>query len=268
MSNIITAALVVAGIGAVCAVVLVIAARFFAVEENEKAAAVRACLPGANCGACGYAGCDGYAAALADGSEERTNLCVPGAGETARNIANTLGVEFEDVASVCATVHCRGDCEHTAKMFEYVGISSCKAAKAFYGGDGKCTFGCIGLGDCASACPQKAICIENGIAHVNTRACIGCGICVRTCPQGLISLMPTASRVAVKCSNTERGALVRAKCTGGCIGCKKCEKSCPNGAITVKDNLARIDYSKCTSCGECARGCPVGCIELSELCGE
>lgn len=268
MSNIITAALVVAGIGAICAAVLVIAAKFFAVSENEKAGAIRACLPGANCGACGYAGCDGYAAALADGSEARTNLCVPGAGAVSRQIADTLGVEFEDVAAVCAAVHCRGDCEHTGKKFEYVGAASCKAAKSFYGGDGKCTFGCIGLGDCASACPQKAICIENGIAHVNTRACIGCGICVRTCPQGLISLMPSAGRVTVMCSNTERGAIVRAKCTGGCIGCKKCEKSCPNGAVTVTDNLARIDYAKCTSCGECAKGCPTGCIEFSEQCGE
>lgn len=264
MSNIITAAIVVAGIGAICAIVLVIAAKFFAVEENEKVGAIRECLPGANCGACGYAGCDGYAAALADGSETRTNLCVPGAGAVSRQIADTLGVEFEDVASAVATVHCRGDCEHTEKKLEYIGIRSCKAAKSFYGGDGKCTFGCIGLGDCADACPQNAICIENGIAHVDTRVCIGCGICVRTCPQRLISLVPSESRVTLTCSNTERGAVVRAKCTNGCIGCKKCEKSCPNGAITVIDSLARIDYAKCTSCGECAKGCPVGCIELAE----
>ena len=37
------------------------------VAVDEKAIAVRECLPGNNCGACGYAGCDAVAAAIAAG---------------------------------------------------------------------------------------------------------------------------------------------------------------------------------------------------------
>ena len=46
----------VAVIGFICAVMLVLAAKFFAVPENEKLSKIRECLPGANCGACSFAG--------------------------------------------------------------------------------------------------------------------------------------------------------------------------------------------------------------------
>ena len=136
-----------------------------------------------------------------------------------------------------------------------------------YGGQGKCVFGCMGFGDCAKVCPQGAICIKNGIAHIDTRKCIGCGLCAKACPRKLIEIVDDVEKVLVTCNNTEKGALVRGKCSNGCIGCKKCEKNCPEGAITVTDNLAKIDYSKCTHCGECAKNCPVGCILVSDLSG-
>ena len=71
---IITAALVVAGLGLACSLLLVLASHFMGVKTNPVEGEVRDCLPGANCGACGYAGCDGYAAALAAGEETKTNL--------------------------------------------------------------------------------------------------------------------------------------------------------------------------------------------------
>ena len=259
MNAIITAVIVVCSIGVLCAVMLVVASKFFAVEEDERAAKIRECLPGANCGACGYAGCDGYAKALAE-EGVKTNLCIPGGDGTARSISDILGVEFEDVAEKVAVIHCHGDCEHTSNKMDYIGIQSCEAAKTLYGGKGKCTYGCIGLGDCVKVCTNDAICIKNGIAHVDPRKCGGCGLCARTCPQKLISVENATEKVAVLCSNKEKGAVIRKKCTAGCIGCKKCEKNCPAGAITVVDNLAHIDYTKCTSCGECVKNCPVGCI--------
>ena len=134
-------------------------------------------------------------------------------------------------------------------------------------GNGKCNFGCIGLGDCVKVCPQNAICLQNGIAHINTRICTGCGMCTRTCPQHLITLMADEYNVLVTCHNKEKGAVVRVKCTNGCIGCKKCEKNCPTGAIKVEDNLATIDYSLCIKCGLCAENCPVGCILVSDFNG-
>ena len=260
MSGILIAALVVAGIGAVCAVMLVLASKFFAVKEDTVYLEIRECLPGANCGACGYAGCDGYAKALSTGEEEKINLCIPGADAAAQKMADILGKDFEDVVEQVAVIHCMGDCTHTSNKMDYVGIQSCEAAKLMYGGQGKCVFGCMGFGDCAAVCPENAICIENGIAHIDPRRCIGCGICTRACPRGLITLTDAVRKVVVTCNNTEKGALVRSKCSGGCIGCKKCEKICPAGAIKVENNLARIDYSLCTDCGACAEGCPVGCI--------
>lgn len=257
----------VAVIGFICAVMLVLAAKFFAVPENEKLSKIRECLPGANCGACSFAGCDGYAKALCEDDSVKTNLCIPGGDAVASQIAQILGKEAEDVIEQVAVIHCYGDCEHTVNKMDYVGINSCQAAKTMYGGKGKCTFGCMGFGDCVLACPQNAICLHNGIAHIDARLCIGCGLCTRTCPQGLITLMADEENLLVTCNNKEKGAVVRGKCSNGCIACKKCEKSCPSGAIKVENNLARIDYSLCTKCGLCAESCPVGCILVSDFYG-
>ena len=268
--DILIATAIVAGIGLLCAVMLVLAAKFFAVEEDETEKQIRECLPGANCGACGYAGCDGYAKALAASKEDKSikaNLCIPGGDAASKAISEILGVEFEDVVEQVAVIRCYGDCKHTAHKMDYVGITSCEAAKTMYGGSGKCNFGCIGLGDCAKVCPEGAICLENGMAHIDTRKCIGCGLCARTCPRGIISLMADVEKVLVTCSNKEKGASARQKCSNACIGCKKCEKNCPTGAIKVVDNLASIDYSLCNKCEECAKNCPVGCILISDFTG-
>ena len=245
MNEILIAVIPVVIIGIVCAAVLVTASKLMAVKEDERFPAVRDCLPGANCGACGFAGCDGYAKALSE----------------------VLGVEFEDVVEQVAVVRCSGDCEHTQDKVQYVGIQSCKAAKLFYGGKGSCTYGCLGLGDCAEACPQNAIFIKDGVAQVYTCDCIGCGICAKACPNHLISLVPDVKKTVVACSNRDKGAATRKVCSSGCIGCRKCERVCPSGAIKVKDNVAVIDYEKCTDCGSCAAACTTGCIRTEDLSG-
>ncbi len=267
LDAVLIAVAVVLGIGLFCAVMLVVAGKYMHVPVDERESKLRACLPGANCGACGYTGCDGYAATLASGAETRTNLCIPGADATAKALADELGVEFADVVEQVAVMHCGGNCHETDKRAEYVGMPTCAAAALVYGGAGKCKVGCIGLGDCAAACPQGAICIVDGIAHVDTRKCTGCGICTRTCPHHLLTLMPDVECVLVTCSNTDKGGETRAVCSHGCIGCKKCEKNCPTGAITVVDNLARIDYAKCIKCEKCAELCPTGCIMISDFSG-
>ena len=189
MEAILTAVIPVVIIGVICAAVLVIASKVMAVKEDERFPKVRECLPGANCGACGYAGCDGYAKALCENSDTPTNLCIPGADGVAKQLSEVLGVEFADVVEQVAVVHCSGDCEHTQDKVDYQGIATCKAAKLLYGGKGSCSYGCLGLGDCAAVCPKEAICIEDGIAHVNPKDCIGCGMCAKECPNHLISLV-------------------------------------------------------------------------------
>ncbi len=267
MSEVIIGVILITVIGVVCGVILTVASKAMAVKTDERISMLRESLPGANCGACGYAGCDGYAQALVEEEGVKTNLCIPGADAVAQKISEILGVDFADVIEQVAVIHCRGDYGVTSDKMEYRGIETCNAAKLLYGGKGMCTFGCMALGDCARACPNDAICVENGLAHIDTRRCTGCGICVKTCPNNLINLMPDTAKVLVTCSNTERGAVVRKKCTHGCIGCRKCEKECPAGAIKVENDLASIDYEKCTGCGKCAEVCPTGCIMLSDFSG-
>ena len=260
MIDILIAAGVVAAVSLLLGILLALLNRFFGVKEDKKVKELRACLPGINCGACGYKGCDDYAAALATGSA-KPNLCIPGAESTANEIGALLGIEVEPPKDVVAFVHCNGNCEATGKKAGYEGISTCRAAAALFGGPNDCTFGCLGFGDCAAACPAEAICIKDGIAHVDTSRCLGCGLCSETCPKRIISMIPQETKTVVMCSSKDKGANARKACKNACIGCKKCEKSCPEGAITVVNNLATIDYTKCTGCGLCIEGCPTGCLK-------
>ena len=260
--------LLLLGIALLCAVLLTVASVFFAVKEDETALAIRDCLPGANCGACGYSGCDGYAKALSNKNTDKVNLCVPGGDNTAKEIAAILGVEAADVVERVAYVACSGTCDAVSKKYYYQGHKTCRTANMAYSGDKFCNYACLGYGDCSVVCPQNAITVNDGVARVNPRKCIGCGICVRECPNGIIHLINDTTRVIVECSSHDKGAVTRKFCSNGCIGCMKCQKTCPNGAITVNDNLATIDYNLCTGCGECAKVCPVHCIhEGNFICG-
>lgn len=258
--DIIIAFLVMLAIAVLVGILILVFSHFFSVKENPKKAEIRACLPGINCGACGFKGCDDYAAALAEGNTA-PNLCIPGAQSTANQIGTILGIEVEEFEDVVAFVACNGHCDATSKTAEYEGVQTCFAASMLYGGTNSCRFGCLGFGDCATACPADAICLIDGIAHVDTSRCLGCGICAKTCPKHIISMLPQAAQTVVMCSNTQKGADARKVCKNACIGCKKCEKTCPNGAITVTDNLAVIDYEKCTNCGACVKECPTGCLK-------
>ena len=259
--------LAVMAIGLICGAGLSIASSVMKVEEDERFPAIRECLPGANCGACGFSGCDGYAHALIEKPGTKANLCVPGADAVAEKLSAILGVEAEDVIEHVAVIRCDGTCDVTSANHTYHGISSCKAAKLFFGGGGSCTFGCIGLGDCARACPNDAIIFKRGIARINADMCMGCGLCAKACPQQIIELLPDIAKVAVMCSNKDKGSITRKNCLMGCTGCKRCEKNCKQGAITVTDNLARIDYSKCTGCRECLEICPSGCLREQDFTG-
>ena len=95
MSGIVLAIVAVSVIGLICAVVLSVASKFMSVPVDERFGPVRECLPGANCGACGYAGCDSYAQALISGEETRANLCVPGGADAAKGIGALLGLARE-----------------------------------------------------------------------------------------------------------------------------------------------------------------------------
>ncbi|MEG2174825.1 MAG: RnfABCDGE type electron transport complex subunit B [Oscillospiraceae bacterium] len=267
MNPIAMAVVSVSGIGLLCAVLLAVAARFMSVPVDERFPVIRGILPGANCGACGYAGCDAYAQAMLDDPTVKSNLCVPGADSVSRALSDALGVAFEDVVARVAVVRCQGNCDNTSHKMDYHGIDSCKAARLLYSGPGTCSYGCMGFGDCAKVCPYHAICIAgDGLAHINPLICIGCGLCADVCPNGVIELFPNQSTVHVACNNHDKGAVAMKVCKTSCIACKKCEKACLTGAITVVDQLAHIDQSKCNGCGTCVETCPKKCIVIETLC--
>lgn len=256
-------------IAIISAVLLTLASTFFSVKENEKFAPIRDCLPGANCGACGYSGCDAYAKALAEGKSDATALCVPGGAEAAQNIAEILGVKAGAVVERVAYVYCNGNCGAVERKYEYQGHKSCRTADMTYSGDKACAYACLGYGDCVSVCPKGAISVVDGVAKIDTGLCIGCGICVRTCPNNIIHLLDVTARTAVTCSNRDKGAQTRKYCSNGCIGCGKCVRSCPEGAIALMENLAVINYNKCVNCGKCAEVCPTHCIhDVNFRCGQ
>ena len=172
MYSILIAFAVVSAVGLLAGVLLATLSHLLHIEDDKTVKAVRETLPGINCGACGFKGCDDYAAALAEG-KAKPNLCVPGAEDVANEIGAILGIEVEPPKDVVAFVHCNGNCDATTKKAFYEGINSCRAASEIYGGPDTCRFGCIGFGDCATACPSNAICMKDGIAHVDTSRCLG-----------------------------------------------------------------------------------------------
>ena len=259
MQIIIITTLVIAVIGIVVGAGLVFTGNKFHVDVDERESAVRDCLPGNNCGACGYAGCDALAAAIA-GGKASVNACPVGGAPVARQIGKIMGQEVGAVESKVAFVRCKGSCEVTHNQGNYVGIQDCRSAVLAGLNVTDCNYGCLGFGSCVAVCPQDAIRVVDGVAMVNRKKCVGCGLCVKACPRGLIELVPASKRVAVQCSNRDRGPQVKKVCSAGCIGCMLCTKQCEFDAIHVTNNLASVRYENCTQCGKCAEKCPVKVI--------
>ena len=263
--SIMTPVLIVAVIGLLCAGLLVVASKVFFVEVDERVTKVRECLPGANCGGCGFAGCDDYAANLVADESMPCTKCAPGGAAAAEAIAQVLGRDAGSAEPQVAQVMCNGVCGKSKTILEWQGLQSCKGAKGWFSTPNACMYGCIGLGDCVNVCEFDAIGIVDGVARVNRDNCVACGMCANTCPQSIIKLVPKKNMVHVLCSSTDKGAVARKNCDNACIGCGKCTKVCNFGAITVEDNKASIDVTKCKSCGLCVAECPTGAINSYRL---
>lgn len=87
---------IVSVMGLIAGVILSLATIIFHKPVDEKEEALRGALPGINCGACGFSGCDGYAKAMAEGNAGATN-CTPGGASTRQALSEILGVEVDDV---------------------------------------------------------------------------------------------------------------------------------------------------------------------------
>ena len=262
MDLVLYAVIVLGVLGALFGAILAVASKIFAVEVDPKQEQVRECLAGANCGGCGFPGCDGYAAAVAKG-EAPVNKCVAAGPAAAEKIAEIMGVSAGAAVKQVAFVPCSGTEGHAVKRFNYKGPKNCQAAMLFGGKSNMdCRFACIGLGNCVDACQFGAMNIVDGVAKVDREKCVGCGACVDTCPKKIVRLVPYDQHVEVACSSQDKGAAVNKICEAGCIGCMKCQRECPADAIVVKDNLARIDVTKCVQCGHCSDICPRHIIKV------
>ena len=180
-------------------------------------------------------------------------------------VAAILGLEAAASEPKVAVVRCNGTCANRPKLTKYDGVRSCVVANSTYGGESGCTFGCLGCGDCVSACTFGAIKMnpETGLPEVDESKCTACGACAKACPRSIIEIRPKGKnnrRVYVQCVNKDKGAVARKACAAACIGCGKCVKVCPFEAITLENNLAYIDPAKCKSCRKCEMECPQNAI--------
>jgi Na+-translocating ferredoxin:NAD+ oxidoreductase RNF subunit RnfB len=253
---------ILGGLAALFGLGLGAASRKFAVHVEPKVEEILDVLSGANCGACGSAGCKSYAEAVVAETAD-VNQCVPGAQEVADAIAHIMGVESGKVEEKVANILCHGRRAVAVENFSYRGIQDCRAASLMFGGPKGCEYGCLALGTCAKVCPFAAIDPRGPgeIPYIDLNKCTSCGVCVRECPVNIISLVPASASVHVVCSSRAKGKQVRKACEIGCIGCGACKKVCPEDAVILENNLATIVYDKCTECGLCIEKCPTEAIE-------
>lgn len=260
------AVLVMALLGLLFGGLLAYASRRFAVRRAPEIERVRAALPGADCAACGFGGCDDLAAAIVAGRAP-PDACPVGGAAAAARVAAALGLAPPVAAEPrVAAVICRGDARNRRPRYDYEGLADCRAALLTPGGAGGfllCERGCLGLGTCARVCPVDALHMRpDGLPAVDESRCTGCGRCAAACPRGVLQLVPRGAAAVLRCRSEASARQVRAACRAGCFACHLCEKACPAGAISVSGGLARIDVQKCTACGICAQKCPVGAIAV------
>lgn len=238
---------------------LAILGKKLAVKEDERVSQVRKNLSGANCGGCGFAGCDAFAKALVEGKAD-ISACSATSVENKNQIGEILGISVS-AEETKIIVACRGG-NNAVDKYDYMGYGDCRSMELLGGGRKQCKWGCLGMGACTDACPEHAIDVrEGGFAVVDRTKCIACGKCISACPKGIIKRIPAKAKVYVACSNCLRGGKdVRAICSVGCLGCGLCAKVCPHQAVTMSNNLPVFDYDKCTGCGLCSEKCPSKCI--------
>lgn len=254
---------------------LAVASKKFSVETDPRLERIHGLLPGSNCGACGRAGCFGFAESLLSGKAS-IDACRVSEEAVKEQIAKLLGQKLEKKVKKVAVLHCDGGTKVKDRFF-YQGIEDCVAANLVLGGQKECVFGCLGFDTCEKACPFGAIRMsEEDLPVIDENKCKACNKCVEICPKKLFSFVPITGKVYpvrkdtsssafsngvyVACSSYDLGKDARAVCPVGCIACRKCEQACPVDAIHIIDNLAVIDYNKCTSCGECVKACPMKTI--------
>ncbi len=157
-----SAILVMAGIGLVLGGVLGWAAIKYRVADDPLVEKIDAILPQTQCGQCGFPGCKPYAEAIAKGDAD-INLCPPGGEEGAKRLAELLGVEAKPLGE---------GLEPKPKSVAVIDDQTC-----------------IGCTLCIQACPVDAIVGAAKQLHVIVASqCTGCELCLPPCPVDCIRM--------------------------------------------------------------------------------
>lgn len=229
--------------GVICGVALAYAAKRFAVKIDPKIEAVRACLPGANCGACGFAGCESYAEAVVNDPDVSVSKCAPGKQEVAEKVAEITGKAAGAASETISFLRCSRNEGEVKKKHAYIGFDTCQAASIAFGGPYECNYACIGYGDCEAACPFHAIHMKDNMPVIDPDECTGCGVCINACPKGVLQLLPKDATCYVPCSSHDSGKAVTNVCKAGCIHCMACTRKAKD-AVEMVNKRIEIDYEK------------------------
>ena len=247
-------------IGFIAGAILSFASQKFKSEADPRVSSAVRLLPGANCGACGYPGCQGFAEALLKG-EANISACRLMNDAQRKELANILGVEAAKIEEKVAVLFCGAGKALCEKRGDYVGALTCSGENLAGEGSLACVNGSLALGDCFRACPFNAIELDGDKPpKIKRDKCVACGKCVTACPRSLIELTPRSHKILILCKTQHKGAEIKKICSVGCIACRICTNACPTGAITMEGRIPVIDHSKCNECGECIKTCPQNTI--------
>ena len=244
VNEIIIAISIVGGLGLLFAAVIAIAYKKLRVYEDPRIDEVEEMLPHANCGACGHPGCRAFAEAIVKG-EMSPSKCTVSPPEGIARIAEFLGVNAGAEEKRVARLLCAGGKREAHNLAEYRGtMRTCRGEAVVTGGPKSCSWGCMGLGDCADACDFDAIVMnDDGLPEVIPEKCVACNDCVVACPKGLFELMPVSQKLIVQCKSLLEGDLALNKCSVACTACGRCVADAAPGLIEIKNNLAVINYN-------------------------
>ena len=164
-----SAILVLAGIGLVLGAILGWAADYFKVDEDPVVDKIEAILPQTQCGQCGYPGCHPYAEAMAKG-EADINRCPPGGDEGIKRLAELLGVDPKPLGE---------GLEPKPRSVAVIDENTC-----------------IGCTLCIQACPVDAIVGSSKQMHtIVADLCTGCELCLPPCPVDCIAMEVIPARL-------------------------------------------------------------------------
>ena len=256
---------IVGGVGLLFGTLIAVAHRKLWVYEDPRIDAVAGMLPGANCGACGFPGCRGFAEAAVQG-EIAPAKCTVMNDDMRADVAAYLGVDAGQAEKRVARLMCAGGTNVAKQRADYFGVQSCAAAVAVSGGGKGCVWGCVGFGDCAIACTFDAIHLnEFDLPVVDIEKCTACNDCVIACPLGLFTILPTDSKLIVQCKNLLNGDDATEVCAVACNACGRCVVDAAPGLISMQNGLAVIDYTKIDQANPAATSrCPTGAIAWVE----